>query len=101
MKEIIEKLDAIEASNVAAVEAVKSEAISAVEAAKAEMAEKVAALEAKVASVQAPEIIQAIPKTVTYQAALMRTPANGSRTVDTTRFSAYMVTKPGAVCSYI
>ena len=44
MKEIIEKLDAIEASNVAAVEAAKSEAISAVEAAKAEMAEKVAAL---------------------------------------------------------
>lgn len=64
MKEIIEKLDAIEASNVAAVEAVKSEAISAVEAAKAEMAEKVAALEAKVASVQAPEIIQPIPKTI-------------------------------------
>ncbi len=64
MKEIIEKLDAIEASNVAAVEAVKTEAISAIEAAKADMAEKVAALEAKVATVQAPEIIKPIAKTV-------------------------------------
>jgi HK97 family phage major capsid protein len=64
MKEIIEKLDAIEASNVAAVEAVKAEAVAAVEAAKAEMSEKVAALEAKVATVQAPAIIRPIAKTV-------------------------------------
>lgn len=64
MKEIIEKLDAIEASNVAAVEAVKAEAVAAVEAVKAEMTEKVAALEAKVATVQAPGIIRPVAKTV-------------------------------------
>lgn len=63
MKEIIEKLDAIEASQVAAVEAVKAEAVAAVEAVKAEMAEKVAALEAKVATVQAPAIVK-VAKTV-------------------------------------
>lgn len=63
MKEIIEKLDAIEASQVAAVEAVKAEAVAAVEAVKAEMTEKVAALEAKVAQVQAPAIIS-VAKTV-------------------------------------
>lgn len=64
MKEIIEKLDAIEASNVQAVEAVKAEAVAAVEAVKAEFSEKVAALEAKVATVQAPAIIRPIAKTV-------------------------------------
>lgn len=64
MKEIIEKLDAIEASNVAAVEAVKTEAIAAVETAKSEMTEKVAALEAKVAAIKVPEFIRPIAKTV-------------------------------------
>ena len=61
MKEIIEKLDAIEASNK---ETAKVEAIAAAEAVKAEFAEKVAALEAKIASVQAPSIIRPIAKTV-------------------------------------
>ena len=62
-KEIIEKLDAIEATNVAKIEEVTSQTQAALEAAKAEFAEKVSALEAKVASVQAPAIIQ-IAKTV-------------------------------------
>ena len=62
-KEIIEKLDAIEAANTAKIDEVTTQAQAAVEAAKAEFAEKVSALEAKVASVQAPAIIQ-IAKTV-------------------------------------
>jgi predicted phage gp36 major capsid-like protein len=62
-KEIIEKLDAIEATNVAKIEEVTTQTQAAVEAAKAEFAEKVSALEAKVASVQAPAIIK-IAKTV-------------------------------------
>ena len=62
-KEIIEKLDAIEATNVAKIEEVTSQTQAAIEAAKAEFAEKVSALEAKVASVQAPSIIK-IAKTV-------------------------------------
>jgi len=62
-KEIIEKLDAIEATNVAKIEEVTAQTQAAVEAAKAEFAEKVSALEAKVASVQAPAIIK-IAKTV-------------------------------------
>ena len=61
MKEIIEKLDAIEASTK---ETAKAEALSAAEAIKTEFAEKVAALEAKIASVQAPSIIRPIAKTV-------------------------------------
>jgi len=61
VKEIIEKLDAIEASNK---ETAKAEAVAAAEAVKAEFAEKVAALEAKIASVQAPAIIRPIAKTV-------------------------------------
>jgi predicted phage gp36 major capsid-like protein len=62
-KEIIEKLDAIEATNVAKIEEVTAQTQAAVEAAKAEFAEKVSALEAKVASVQAPAIIK-IAKTI-------------------------------------
>jgi predicted phage gp36 major capsid-like protein len=62
-KEIIEKLDAIEAANTAKIDEVTTQAQAAVEAAKAEFVEKVSALEAKVASVQAPAIIQ-IAKTV-------------------------------------
>jgi hypothetical protein len=58
MKEVIEKLDTIEASNVAKIEEVKAEVNTTVEAAKAEFAEKVAALEAKISGVQAPAIVK-------------------------------------------
>lgn len=63
-KEIIEKLDAIEAANTAKIEEVTSKAQASVEAVKAEFQELVSALEAKVASVQAPSIIRAPAKTV-------------------------------------
>jgi len=63
-KEIIEKLDAIEAAQAEKISATEAKSIAAVEAAKVEMQEKIAALEAKVASVQAPAIIQAPAKTV-------------------------------------
>lgn len=57
MKEVIEKLDAIEQSNEAKI-------TEAVEAVKAETAEKFAAIEAKLAEVQAPAIVRAPAKTV-------------------------------------
>lgn len=57
MKEVIEKLDTIEAASVAKIEEVKAEVAVSVEAAKSEFAEKVAALEAKISEVQAPAII--------------------------------------------
>ena len=57
-EKIIEKLDAIEAQQVAKIEEVKQEAVKAVEEAKAEFADKVAVLEAKVASIQAPATIK-------------------------------------------
>jgi hypothetical protein len=57
MKEVIEKLDTIEAAQVAKIEEMKVEVATTVEAAKAEFAEKVAALEAKISEVQAPAII--------------------------------------------
>jgi predicted phage gp36 major capsid-like protein len=63
-KEIIEKLDAIEAANTAKIEEVTSQAQASVEAVKAEFQEIVSALEAKVASVQAPAIIRAPAKSV-------------------------------------
>ena len=63
-KEIIEKLDAIEASNAAKIDEVTSVATAAVEAVKAEVTEKVAALEAKVAAIQMPEFIRTPAKTV-------------------------------------
>lgn len=63
-KEIIEKLDAIEAANVAKIEEVTAQAQASVEAVKSEFQEIVSALEAKVASVQAPAIIRAPHKTV-------------------------------------
>ena len=63
-KEIIEKLDAIEAANVAKIEEVTAQAQASVDAVKAEFTEMVSALEAKVASVQAPEIIRAPAKSV-------------------------------------
>ena len=62
-KEIIEKLDAIEAAQAEKIQAVESAIPAAVEAVKAEFSEMVAALEAKVASVQAPAVMK-IEKTV-------------------------------------
>ena len=63
-KEIIEKLDSIEAANTAKIEEVTAQAQASVEAVKAEFQEIVSALEAKVASVQVPAIIRAPHKTV-------------------------------------
>ena len=58
MKEVIEKLDTIEAASVAKIEEVKAEVATTVEAAKAEFAEKVANLEARISEVQAPAIVK-------------------------------------------
>ena len=63
MKEVIEKLDAIEASQSEKVAAVEAKAAEIVETAKAEIGEKIAALEAKIATVSAPAIIK-VEKTV-------------------------------------
>jgi hypothetical protein len=68
MSQIIEKLDAIEAANLAKIAEVTEAAKAEVEAAKAELTEKVAALEAKVAAVQAPQIIKAPTKSVIVEA---------------------------------
>ena len=57
-KEILEKLDAIEASNAAKIEEITAAAEAKVEAAKAELTEKVAALEAKISTLQAPAVIE-------------------------------------------
>jgi predicted phage gp36 major capsid-like protein len=57
-EKIIEKLDAIEASNVAKIAEVQAAAVAAVEEVKASFEEKVAALEAKVASVSSAPIIK-------------------------------------------
>ena len=62
-KEIIEKLDAIEAKQAESVLAVEAKIPAAVEAAKVELESKMAALEAKIASVQVPSVIK-IVKTV-------------------------------------
>jgi HK97 family phage major capsid protein len=64
VEKIIEKVDAIEASNLQKIEEVKSEVATQVEAAKVEMEEKFNALEAKVSSIQIPEFIRAPHKTV-------------------------------------
>lgn len=61
---ILEKLDAIEATQAEKIQAVEAAIPVAVEAAKAEMAEKVSALEAKVASIHIPEFIRTPAKTV-------------------------------------
>jgi predicted phage gp36 major capsid-like protein len=58
MEKVIEKLDAIQASNEAKIAEVVAAAESKVEAAKAEMVEKVVALEAKISTLQAPAIIE-------------------------------------------
>jgi HK97 family phage major capsid protein len=63
-EKIIEKLDLIEAANVAKIEEVKAEAVAAVEAAKAEMTEKVVALETKISAIQAPEVMRQPAKSV-------------------------------------
>jgi HK97 family phage major capsid protein len=57
-EKIIEKLDAIEASNAAKIDEVKAQAVAAIEEAKASFEEKVAALEAKVSSVSAVPVIK-------------------------------------------
>jgi predicted phage gp36 major capsid-like protein len=57
-KEIIEKLDAIEAKQSESIAAVEAKIPAAVEAVKAEFSELVSSLEAKVASIQAPAIIK-------------------------------------------
>ncbi len=61
---IIEKLDLIEAANLAKIEEVKAEAVAAVEAVKVEMTEKVIALETKLSQVQVPEIMRTPAKSV-------------------------------------
>jgi predicted phage gp36 major capsid-like protein len=58
MEKVIEKLDAIQASNEAKIAEVVAAAEAKVEAAKAEMVEKVVALEAKISTLQAPAIIE-------------------------------------------
>ena len=58
MKEVIEKLDTIEATQVAKIEEVKAEVAQTVESAKAEFAEKVAALEAKVSEMGSAPVIK-------------------------------------------
>ena len=51
VEKIIEKVDAIEASNIAKIEEVKNETVAKVEEAKAEFSEKVANLEAKISEI--------------------------------------------------
>jgi len=63
-KEIIEKLDAIEAKQAESVAAVEAKIPAAVEAVKAEFSEMVAALEAKVSSIEAPAVHKPVAKTV-------------------------------------
>lgn len=63
MKEIIEKLDSIEAQQVAKIEEVKAEAFAKAESVEVSLTEKLNAIEAKLSEVQAPSIIK-IEKTV-------------------------------------
>ena len=64
MKEIIEKLDAIEAAQAEKIAEVTAAATAAAEAVKNEVTEKVIALEAKLAEVSAPAVIKAPAKTI-------------------------------------
>lgn len=64
MKEVIEKLDAMDVKQAESIAAVEAKIPAAVEAVKAEFAELVANLEAKVASVQAPAIHKETAKSV-------------------------------------
>jgi HK97 family phage major capsid protein len=63
MKEVIEKLDSIEAQQVAKIEEVKAEAFAKAEAVEVSLTEKLNAIEAKLSEVQAPSIIK-VEKTV-------------------------------------
>ena len=63
-KEIIEKLDAIDAKQAEAIQSVEAKIPEAIASVQAEMAEKLSAFEAKLATVQAPAIIRAPAKTV-------------------------------------
>ena len=63
-KEIIEKLDAIEAKQAESIVAVEAKIPAAIEAVKAEMSEMVAALEAKVAAIPAPAVHKEKAKSV-------------------------------------
>jgi predicted phage gp36 major capsid-like protein len=63
MKEVIEKLDSIEAQQVAKIEEVKAEAFAKAEAVEVSLTEKLNAIEAKLSEVQAPSIIK-IEKTI-------------------------------------
>ena len=58
LEKITEKLDAIEAANVAKIAEAQAAAVAAVEEAKVSFEEKVAALEAKISSVSAPAIVK-------------------------------------------
>lgn len=68
IEKILEKVDAIEASNIAKIEEVKTQVVEdfnkTVEATKGEFADQVAALEAKVAAISTPSIIRAPAKTI-------------------------------------
>ena len=63
VEKIIEKIDSIEAQQVAKIEEVKAEAVAKAEEVKAELAQKLEAIEAKLSEVQAPSIIK-VEKTV-------------------------------------
>jgi hypothetical protein len=63
MKEIIEKLDTIEAQQVAKIEEVKAEAFAKADAVEVSLTEKLNAIEAKLSEVNAPSIIK-IEKTI-------------------------------------
>ena len=64
IEKVLEKVDAIEASNFSKMEEMKTEVASSVENAKAEIEEKFNALEAKVASINVPEIMRAPARTI-------------------------------------
>lgn len=58
LEKITEKLDAIEAANIAKIGEAQAAAVAAVEEAKVSFEEKVAALEAKISSISAPAIVK-------------------------------------------
>ena len=64
IEKVLEKVDAIEASNISKIEEVKGEVATQMESVKTEIQEKFDALEAKVAQIKVPEIIKAPAKTV-------------------------------------
>lgn len=63
-KEIIEKLDAIEAAQATKIAEVTTSAEAKIEAVKAEVGDKLSALEAKISTLQAPSIIRPIAKSL-------------------------------------